>query len=221
MLIARTMLVVLFGISLPLVASSATTTYLNDEAGFKGASPLLWSLSFEEEEGFLPGPITSPIVRPEFQISLIPATAMSINNSNNPTNTHPTDGSQDLLLANTFAPMTLRFDFPQPIQHFGLYVIDWGDSLPGTLSLTIESDPSLFNLVTPPALSSGNEIFLGVTRDTPFQTIDLVFTTTDDGVAIDEVYFTAPEPRAVTLMGLCILGLFLRSNMRSRIRRRS
>lgn len=138
---------------------------------------------------------------------------------------YPTDGSQYVLAANkSDGSALLTFSFVTPVTSVGMSIADFGDR-PSTGSLIFGNDlgDSFVIAATPPTLADGNLLFFGIVNQSqPFSTITLTKETFSDGIAIDEIYFTAvPEPSTLVLAGVGFgaLLVLIRSRRRCRVRR--
>jgi hypothetical protein len=205
-------------------AQAASTTY-NNEAAFVG-------LPVESFEGFplgatgrpfSVGPFTLTEIDPN-EIPLDSRETPLIEDANEPNNSHPTDGTQYLLYDAEGPQTTIEIIFSSPIRHFGVNIVDWGDGdVEGTLSLVIGSDTFLVadSTLDPNSFPSGNTQFFGVISDTPFDTLELITTTSGggspgtDSVILDEIYFT-PEPSTGFLLLGGLLGIALSGRSRGR-----
>jgi len=97
----------------------------------------------------------------------------------------------------------------EPINSFGLHVIDWASAeASGTLSITTDAGHEFTIAVSPPYPPEWNTLFFGFVVDEPFTAVALATTADDGWVLVDEVYL--PEPTSLGLLGLGGLAVLRR-----------
>ena len=171
---------------------------------------------------------TDPIATPQFVVSLEPLPGstgdMYIGEGTHSNGVHPTDGEQ-YLVAGDQSPtpenaFRLFFDFPVPVESFGLTVIDYGDQFSsGHLSFINDVGDS-FTIAEGfgSPINNGRELFFGIINtDQAFSQVIIEKTTIYDGIAVDEVYYHSDviaEPSSSLawggLLGMGLIGAWWR-----------
>jgi len=121
-----------------------------------------------------------------------------------------TDGSNVAIFGTSasFPGTTIVFTFPDFIDAFGFNITDFGD-LDGSLLYSTGSGEFGTIATAPADGGDGSLLFFGLTTDIHFTTFTIQNTAFDDGIGIDELYFTeAPEPSTLALFatGLALLA---------------
>ncbi len=121
-----------------------------------------------------------------------------------------TDGSNVAVFGTSasFPGTTIVFTFPDFIDAFGFNITDFGD-LDGSLLYSTGSGEFGTIATAPAEGGDGSLLFFGLTTDIHFTTFTIQNTAFDDGIGIDELYFTeAPEPSTLALFatGLALLA---------------
>jgi PEP-CTERM motif-containing protein len=206
------------GLGIPMEASALTTSYTN-EAQFKGDAG---TLSLESYEGVptITLPLkTDPIVTPPLTTTGVAGTPIGVLTAEGAL--VPSDGVQMVAANNGInsAATSILFTFANPVNEFGVTVIGWGNSVPGTLSLVTNAGDNLplVTVTDVTLLPDGTHLFLGLINTSSFTQVTLLSSANPDGYAFDEVYFT-PEPSTFFLLSSGLLGLALRPRSRMRLR---
>lgn len=98
-----------------------------------------------------------------------------------------TDGQQYIKYSPEPGGSTLTFNFPSPVNTFGVSVIDWGERGVGELSLLASGVGVVHGLQTP-QLDSG-VAFLGVQLTSPVDSLQLMHDLSSESWAFDGVYY--------------------------------
>lgn len=169
------------GLALTHNSAQAASMFFDDEATFFDNAGLLAVESFEDS------PVTgvasvSTITVDDFTIATDGGSTL-LGVIDQATNRFPTDGTQFVAYnSNPVAePFTITFD--NQLTAFGVNITD----LEQDLTITTSNGDT----TTLPAGSDGNLKFLGIVSDTSFTSVNFSIAQTNEGIGIDEVYYTA------------------------------
>lgn len=191
--------------------ASADAIFSNEADFLAAAGPGLQFESFEDlvaANTFVSNTITTPVLT----VQTAPQSNLGVQSGNNPANIHPTDGVQYAGWIATPGDPDVTFTFNQPVNAFGVTLTDAIDNnIPAaSMSLSTNTGASFPSFVSG-ALTTGNELFVGIITDTPFTAA--TFTVSQIPVAGDAIGFDAvytglvPEPASVVLLTLGVLSL--------------
>lgn len=203
-------------------SAHAITISYTSKADFLDAVPDAGLESFEDLA--LTGLNTDPIVTLPFTMTIEPLGpgqyAWMVSDEDRPVaGTGPTHGDQFIEAGTrtvSGAPFEITFFFTQPLNAFGIHVMDFGDlASTGQLLLGNDLGDQFIVAETPPALANGNILFFGmVNSELAFSSVTFTKTTMTDGIAIDEVYFgvrsdlaAVPEPAPIMLLAIGLVWL--------------
>ncbi|NEP11603.1 MAG: hypothetical protein F6K14_15600 [Symploca sp. SIO2C1] len=188
---------------------AASTTFLDETDFLNNVTGLANLESFED---LVPDNVSSQrssITVDDFTLS-VPAPGTNLSVQSIPDfGQFATDGNN--YVRNTEG-LSMTFSFLNPVNFFGLNVIDWGDFAdPATLTLSTDLGET-FNIASTPTID-GNLLFFGLTSDIAFSTLTLNQPSTLESWAVDEVYYgvtaseDVPEPASVlSLLAFGVLG---------------
>lgn len=144
---------------------------------------------------------------------------------------HPTHGTKfmDWGSPTTTTPAgIINLNFNEAVNSIGFFITDFGDttqpsSYIGQLIVSLDTGFSYVAATNPPRLPNANRIFIGLTSAVSFHSLSINASTINDGLGIDEIYYSAvPEPGTVTLGMIGSLLLFARRSVKkSRLQARS
>jgi hypothetical protein len=185
-------------------SARADVTYFTDESAFAAAVANLTLESFETSAG--------PSATVNFGDLTVAETSAfpSIWSTSAPTKV--TNG-QFALEMFTDGPSTVTFTFAEPMSGFGIHIISFGTTGPGTLTVTDNSAATTPQILAAsnPLLPPLNDIFFGVfNTDAPFTQITFSMTTTGDAVSFDGLQSCSeaaaiPEPANSALVAITLL----------------
>ena len=206
-------------------AVQATPVLYDNEINFLNSLIEPTLESFEENSTTLRD--TNPIITPNFTMTISAISSGNLNwrvtDESRPTaGVFPTDGTifveAGAGLASNGAAFVITFAFLNPIESFGLSIVDFGDvGTSGEFSISNDNGDLFLIAENPPAWNNGNQIFFGlIDEENPFSSIVLTKSTMTDGIGIDEIYFTnapvsIPEPGTGFLASL---GIFVIISLR-------
>ena len=206
--------------------STAATITFTDEAAFLSAVPNATTESFE---GLTPDNVSdsrSLISVGSFQLTA-DGKVLSVNDIPR-FGFAATDGSNYVEISDNDSNGSFaKFAFSVPQLAFGLNIVDWGDSSPGSLLFTNDIGDAGTIETNPPFRASGNILYFGVLSDTPFTEFTITNTviggvgTGMDFFVIDKVS-TAPVPEPGTIIlfsigALSIIGIGYRQRRNKRM----
>ncbi len=147
------------------------------------------------------------------------------------------EGARAVAYTSDFLGQSVRFDFDNPIQIFGIDINDWGTPAGAQGVLTVSTDTGslsewLLAEVNGGTLPTGNTIFFGVIDSEPFSSLTLFSNTSGhtigDTIGLDNLSYGGlmadqiPEPSSwLAWMGLALCGCGFRSCRRKRRGRQS
>jgi len=104
---------------------------------------------------------------------------------------------------------TLSFALDTTTNYIGFNLVGFGNGGDGTLTINTNAGDSFLIAENPPSKTRNNIIFFGLlNQDQAFTEFTLVKTTLNDGIGLDEMYFSAvPIPPALYLFGTGLIGL--------------
>jgi hypothetical protein len=118
---------------------------------------------------------------------------------------------ENALVANssTGSSFTLSFTLDAETNYIGFNAIGFGNGGDGTLTINTNAGDSFLIAEKPPSKTRNNIIFFGLlNQDQAFTEFTLVKTTLNDGIGLDEMYFSSvPIPPALYLFGSGLIGL--------------
>jgi hypothetical protein len=125
------------------------------------------------------------------------------------------------------SPGTISLGFSQPVLGFGFYGIDFGDSygyIEATINYVDGSLATSHDISSPWMMIDGSVLFWGILSDVGIDSITFISTNQNDNdwFALDDIILTGanippsgiPEPGALALLGIGLLGGLLRVNGR-------
>ncbi|BBO33057.1 hypothetical protein [Lacipirellula parvula] len=189
----------------PVITAKGATTF-NNEASFLGSAGLVALESFEALPATSPSPGVASIASGQVTITNSTATG-DFDIWDQPASAgHATHGDKYLVWYGLTTSASLTFTFPAPLAAFGLNIVDYGYPTHSTpLTFSTNAGDSGVAAVAIDAIDS--EQFFGL-LGSPFTSITFYRGALSDGVVFDEIYFRAlPEPTAVALAGMAIVGL--------------